>query len=129
MTLLTGRYAVGECCFAEETPPVVSSTSPPGHLLLLPDRHAGRPRALWPLPQCCHQEEFHSMTPAPFHFPLSRGSKSGEVLTSKHCPGVNKRSDAGGDCRPASICMTDKTFWSSVNKAVGLGEAVLQTPS
>ena len=89
VTHLTDRYTVGECCLAEETPPVVSSTSPSGHLLLLPDRHEDRARALWPLPQCCHQEEFHSVTPVLFHFTLSRGSKSSEVLTSKFWPRVN----------------------------------------
>lgn len=90
VTCLIDRYTVGECCLTEETPPVLSKTSPPGRLLLLADRHAGRPRALGPLPQCGHQEELHSVTPAS-HFPQSRGSKRREVLASRHCPEANKR--------------------------------------
>lgn len=85
------RYSVGEWCLTEETPPVLSKTSPPGRLLLLADRHAGRPRAHGPLPQCGHQEELHSVTPGSSHFPQSRGSKRREVLASRHSPKVNKR--------------------------------------
>lgn len=85
------RYTTGECCLTEETPPVLSTTPPPGRLLLFADRHAGRSRALRPLPQCGHQEELHSVTPAPSHFPQSRGSKRREVLASRYCPKVNKR--------------------------------------
>ena len=96
VTCLSGRYTVGECRLAEEAPPVVSSASPPGRLLLLPDRHAGRPGALWPLPQRCHQEEFHSVIP-------SRGSKSGEVLISKHCLRVSQLLEEN---LPASVPQT-----------------------
>lgn len=85
LTHLSDRYTAGEPCLTEETPAVLSSTSPPGRLLLLPDRHAGRSRALWSVPQCCHQEEFHSVTTA-----LSTGGRSKEVLASKHCPRENK---------------------------------------
>lgn len=85
------RYEVGECSLPEETPPILSTTSPPGRLLLFADRHAGRPGALRPLPQCGHQEELHPVTPASSHFPQSRGSKRREVLASRHCPKVNKR--------------------------------------
>lgn len=86
VTVLMDRYTPGECCLTEETPPVVSTTSPPGRLFLLPDRHAGRPRAVRPLPQCGHQEEFHSLTPASSHFSLSWESQWREVLASRHCP-------------------------------------------
>lgn len=85
LTHLLDRYTAGEPCLTEETPAVLSSTSPPGRFLLLPDRHAGRSRALWSVPQCCHQEEFHSVTTA-----LSTGGRSKEVLASKHCPRENK---------------------------------------
>lgn len=91
MLRLIDRYSVGEWCLTEETPPVLSKTSPPGRLLLLADRHAGLPRAHGPLPQRGHQEELHSVTPGSSHFPQSRGSKRREVLASRHCPKVNKR--------------------------------------
>lgn len=72
---LLDRHTAGECSLLEETPPVMSQTSSPGRVLLLPDRHAGCPGTLGPLPQRGHQEEFHSLTPARSHFSLSRGSQ------------------------------------------------------
>lgn len=60
---LVHRYAVGEPRLTQETPPVVSSSRPPGCVLLLTVRHAGRPRTVRPLPQSGHQEKFHSVTP------------------------------------------------------------------
>lgn len=88
---LPDRYTVSERRLTEETPPVVSSACPPGRLLLLTDRHAHRPGALWPLPQCGHQEKLHSVTPALAHFPLLRCSKWREVLVSTYCPRVIQR--------------------------------------
>lgn len=89
LTCLIDRYTAGECCLAEETPPVLSATSPPGRLFLLTDRHAGRPGALRLLPQRGHQEELHSVTPGvvSFHHPQSGGR---EVIASRHCLKVNK---------------------------------------
>lgn len=91
LTCLIGRYTVGECGLTEETPPVLSKTSPPGCLLLLADRHAGRPGALGQLPKRGHQEELHSVTPWSLHFiihspgegkclPADTASKSGLML-------------------------------------------------
>lgn len=56
------RDPLGEFCLPEEAPPVLSTAPPPGRLLLLTDRHAGRPGALGCLPQCVHKEELHSVT-------------------------------------------------------------------
>lgn len=63
MTHLADRYAAGERGLAEEAAPVLSSAPPPGRLLLLADRHSGRPGALGHVPQRGHQEELHSVTP------------------------------------------------------------------
>lgn len=121
-----GRYPVGECCLAEKTTPILSSYTPPGCLLLLPNRHAGRPRALWPFPPCGHQEELHSVTQASSHFSMSREGKSREVLISKHCPWVENSQVSCWRRLPACHCIADENyFWRSVNKAVGLGEEVL----
>lgn len=97
MTCLIDRYTVGERCLTEETPEVLSKTSPPGRLLLLANRHAGRPRALGPLPQCGHQEELHSVTPGLSHFPEEvRGGKCFPADTAPKR--IGGRSDAVGDC-------------------------------
>lgn len=119
VTYLMDRYTVSESCLAEETPPVMSSTSPPGRLLLLPDRHAGGPRALWPFPQCGHQEELHTVIPVSSYFLLSRGSMS---IISKHCPRVEKYQVR---CWRMPASADEIYFQLSVNKAVGLGEDVL----
>lgn len=85
---LINRHSVGECRLAEETPPVLSATPPAGCLLLLADRHAGRPGALGRLPQCGHQEELHAVTPGSSHFracawqqtPPESEEESGQIL-------------------------------------------------
>lgn len=88
----TDRNTTGECRLAEAAPSVVSSASSPRRLLLLPNRHKGRPGAQWPLPQCFHQEKFHSVT---HHSPPSPW---------QHCP------DAVRDGRCS--CSTHLFTWS-----------------
>lgn len=123
---LIDRYSVGERCLTEETPPILSETSPPGRLLLLADRHAGRPGAHGCLPQCGHQEEFHSVTPGSSHF-IIHSAEEGKCLAADTAPKwIRVGSDAVGDCWPARFCITDKIFYlRSVNKAVVPAEEVL----
>lgn len=112
---LPDRYTVSERRLAEETPPVVSSACPPGRLLLLTDRHAHRPGALWPLPQCGHQEKLHSVTPALAHFPLLRCSKWREVLVSTYCPRVIQMQEEIADL-PLLVSRTRSSFSGQYKK-------------
>lgn len=77
LILIVCRYPPGEPRLPEEAPPVVSAAPPPGRLLLLADRHAGRPGALGRLPQRVHKEEFHSVTSGfvSFHRPACSESE------------------------------------------------------